>query len=268
MNKDKWAGLDLKKGDRVRIVIEDEVTALWPAGGLDTLCNNFHALDSHIVSIEKLKPALPTEPGTTFRARVTFQDGWGVKPYESTLFVRADVNDEANRDWLSVDMGFPLGIGWGLITPMFTELAWRGNAQTGHLSAVVLAVLRLQALQLFRSGRPHPDRVRLPTGANGDERVQWSCTVVAQVQHVHPVDGADTVAVESLRLFAVVTDHDHPACHQPVASTSARLLAGAENIGLPHRDTFRALTSAVMPRYFSVIEMVLWCSIACTLRIA
>ena len=86
MNKDKWAGLDLKKGDRVRIVIEDEVAGL--RGGLDTLCNSFHALDSHIVSIEKLKPALPTEPGTTFRARVTFQDGWDVKPYESTLFVR------------------------------------------------------------------------------------------------------------------------------------------------------------------------------------
>lgn len=88
MNKDKWAGLDLKTGDRVRIVIEDEVFARLDAGGLDTLCNNFHALDSHIVSIEKLKPALPTEPGTTFRARVTFKDGWDVKPYESTLFVR------------------------------------------------------------------------------------------------------------------------------------------------------------------------------------
>ena len=86
MNKDKWAGLDLKKGDRVRIVIEDEVAGL--RGGLDTLCNSFHALDSHIVSIEKLKPALPTEPGTTFRARVTIKEEWGGEPYESTLFVR------------------------------------------------------------------------------------------------------------------------------------------------------------------------------------
>lgn len=88
MNKDKWAGLDLKKGDRVRIVIEDKVYRS-DSSYLDTEANFFDGRKSQIVSIEKLKPALPTEPGTTFRARVTFQDGWGVKPYESTLFVRS-----------------------------------------------------------------------------------------------------------------------------------------------------------------------------------
>ena len=87
MNKDKWAGLDLKTGDRVRIVIEDKVYRS-DSSYLDTEANFFDGRKSQIVSIEKLKPALPTEPGTTFRARVTFQDGWDVKPYESTLFVR------------------------------------------------------------------------------------------------------------------------------------------------------------------------------------
>lgn len=87
MNKDKWAGLDLKTGDRVRIVIEDKVYRS-DSSYLDTEANFFAGMTSQIVSIEKLKPALPTEPGTTFRARVTFKDGWDVKPYESTLFVR------------------------------------------------------------------------------------------------------------------------------------------------------------------------------------
>lgn len=73
MNKDKWAGLDLKTGDRVRIVIEDEVTALWPAGGLDTL-----ALDLILaIGVTSL-----------LRARVTIKEEWGGEPYESTLFVR------------------------------------------------------------------------------------------------------------------------------------------------------------------------------------
>lgn len=87
MNKDKWAGLDLKTGDRVRIVIEDSVYCP-PGRVLDLDHNTFQSEHDTIVSVEKLKPALPTEPGTTFRARVTFKDGWDVKPYESTLFVR------------------------------------------------------------------------------------------------------------------------------------------------------------------------------------
>ena len=68
-------------------MIEDKVYRS-DSSYLDTEANFFDGRKSQIVSIEKLKPALPTEPGTTFRARVTFQDGWGVKPYESTLFVR------------------------------------------------------------------------------------------------------------------------------------------------------------------------------------
>lgn len=91
MNKDKWAGLDLKKGDRVRIVIEDVIedkVYRSDSSYLDTEANFFDGRESQIVSIEKLKPALPTEPGTTFRARVTIKEKWGGEPYESTLFVR------------------------------------------------------------------------------------------------------------------------------------------------------------------------------------
>ena len=87
MNEDKWAGLDLKKGDRVRIVIEDSVYCP-PGRVLDLDHNAFQSGHDTIVSIEKLKPALPTEPGTTFRARVTIKEKWGGEPYESTLFVR------------------------------------------------------------------------------------------------------------------------------------------------------------------------------------
>lgn len=87
MNKDKVNGLGLKAGDRVRIVIEDKVEMAFPSGALDTVCNNFSGSDNQIVSIEKIGRPLPTEPGATFRARVTFNSStWD--DYESLVFVR------------------------------------------------------------------------------------------------------------------------------------------------------------------------------------
>lgn len=87
MNKDKVNGLGLKAGDRVRIVIEDEVCRVRPSWSVDTSYNYFMGGDSQIVSIEKIGRPLPTEPGATFRARVTFNSSIR-DDYESLVFVR------------------------------------------------------------------------------------------------------------------------------------------------------------------------------------
>lgn len=83
-NAEKWADLDLKPGDRVRIVCEDTVLV---ADGrkLETLSNLFMDTSEGVtvVSVEKIGRPLPTEPGTVFRARLTMGD----ESAERTVFV-------------------------------------------------------------------------------------------------------------------------------------------------------------------------------------
>lgn len=81
-NAEKLAGLGLKGGDYVRIVIEDEVK--WTdCYVLETARNMFSGDANQIVSVEKIVRPLPNEPGTVFRARLTMGD----ESEERTVFV-------------------------------------------------------------------------------------------------------------------------------------------------------------------------------------
>lgn len=58
-----------KKGDRVRVVLEGEVTTVWTDGSEFVLAglNGIEPSESHVVSVEKVAPPLPTTPGSVIR---------------------------------------------------------------------------------------------------------------------------------------------------------------------------------------------------------
>lgn len=76
---------EIKRGDRVRIVIETTVRSDWRDGEVCTEWGDWYQVDEDgVVSIEKLAPRLPTAPGSVIRDkgtntyRILNKAGWWV----------------------------------------------------------------------------------------------------------------------------------------------------------------------------------------------